>query len=166
MKTVACIAYAVLAVASATAQSSPKSALTPIYDKMDSLGMKKDIAGMVSFTTKICTKDCVFIQSPGQKKKVSELLADMKSQMAMIDKVVSSKTHIVSTTVKGSTVVAKVSSVMAFTTAKGPDGKVHRFDVQSVDEDTWVKSGSSYKLKISSTVKMTVKQDGKVVNGS
>ncbi len=156
-----------LAVATAMAsQSVATDKLAPIYAKLDSLSLKKDMAGLSKFLTEMAAPDCVFINKTGKKQTPKEILGDMGAQMNAIDKFVKSSSHIDKATApKGGIIVATVTSTYSILTKKGPDGNAHKITGSSQSQDTWVKSGPTWKLKISKTIKETTLMDGKPLPG-
>jgi len=141
-------------------QAKAPAAIAAIYAKLDAVTLKKDVAGFSKLLGDVATKDCTIIDSKGKSTSASKTMASMAKELAQFDKVNKSSSHIDKTVDKGSTVVLTVSSVLDVT-AKSPDGKAHQFVQTSTSDDTWVKVGSSWKLKLSKTTKEKTTLDGK-----
>lgn len=165
MRRLSIFTVGILAFAAVSAQGAQTQKIAPLYAKLDALSVKKDIAGMTKLLKEISTKDCIFINKQGKKQSPTEVLSDMAMQLSAIGKFEKSTSHIDKTTVKGDNMVAFVTSNYALLTKAGPDGKTHKIAGTSQSEDTWVKSGSSWKLKLSKTTKESTTMDGKPIPG-
>ncbi len=165
MKKLSILAICVAATSAFAYQGSTKSTLMGIYNKLDSLSVKKDMTGLTKLLKQVATKDCFFITGKGEKQTVEKALSDMSKQMKVIVKFMNSTTHIDTLTTKGSMAVARVSSSYKLTSPIDPSGTPHLIESSQVSEDTWVKVGADWKLKSSKTLKENTKIDGKVVSG-
>ncbi len=150
----------------AAAQSNVSKKLQPIYSKMDSLSLNKDVAGLSKYMNSVATKDFVFVSKaipnmPSQTKTLAQTMATMSAYLPMIASVDTYKSKIAKITESGNTVTVDVNQTMAMTTAAGSSGPSHKIVQVTTDEDTWVKQGGSYKLKASKMLSVAVTQDGK-----
>ena len=173
MKTAKSILAISLAIAtsSAFAIQSPaqvKVTLQSIYAKMDNLASKKDIKGLRLLLSQVSTSDCSFISKPDgsgktQAKTREDAMQSMEGVMPFIAVVNESSSKIDHVVVKKGVAVATVNSVVAMTTKSDKTNPAHKIVQKSKSEDTWVKVGSTWKLKISKTITETATQDGKSI---
>jgi hypothetical protein len=141
--------------------------LQSIYSKMDSLALKKDISGLTKLLNQVSTSDCVFVskgfgKNPPMSKSRDETMKQMSVVIPMIDAVTTSTSHVDKVTMGNGSLIASLHQTVAMITkATQQTGPAHKIVQKTTSEDTWVKSGGSWKLKVSRIVTETIIQDGK-----
>lgn len=150
----------------ASAQGNGSKQFQSMYTKMDAMSLKKDVAGLSNYMNTIATKNCVFISKsiasqPAQTKTLAQTMATMSSFMPMISTVNICTSKITSAKISGSTATVDVIQKIGMTTAAGSNGPSHVIAQETTNEDTWVKQGGSWKLKVSKMLSYSVTQDGK-----
>lgn len=172
MKTIrkcsAVLAVAAIAGAALALQyTAARQQIQAIYAKFDALTMKKDIAAFTKYFKESSTDDCVFIEKDAKGKLVKQarqaVLEQFTSAMPMVDKVNTSRTHVDGVTASNGAFAATVTSKVSMTLVPDPDGKPHTIVEDSKSIDTWIKSGSQWKLKSSKMVTSKITKDGQPI---
>jgi hypothetical protein len=164
------LAMSALTVLGFSSQANLDPQIKGYYTLQDSLTLKKDGPGLEKLMTGHATPDFMNVGKPdktgkARTKTMAEDMAQMKQTLPFIDKFTKVHSMIKKVAAGKGSVVVTVSTDVAMQTKKGPDGKVHSVDGHDVNEDTWVKSGGRWKMKISKTVSETMKIDGKAFGG-
>jgi len=144
-------------------QADMAKKLQTIYSKLDALSLKKDMAGLTKLLNQVSTPDCIFV-SKTQKMTRDQTMQQMAVVMPKIDTVTTSTSHVDGVKMVGGSLVASVHQTVAMTTKPTKEtGPAHKIVQKTSSEDTWVKSGGTWKLKISKIVTETIIQDGKEI---
>jgi hypothetical protein len=145
--------------------------LQSIYSKMDSLALKKDVPSLKKYLSQVSTPDCVFVSKAPkggtpESKNRDQAMASMESAITHIATVSRSFSHVNSVAVSGGMAIASVTSTVVMKLKPEQKGPSHTIVQKSATNDTWVKAGDAWKLKISKIISVSVTQDGKLLPGS
>jgi hypothetical protein len=145
------------ATSSAAAQSDFKAAMQAMIPKVEKAFETKNMA----YFEAIAAPDFVD-KSMGQTLNRKQAMAEMKMQVNMTQ---SMKMHmkLVSAQASGSTGHAVLTGSASFTMKPGKDGKAHTMTTQFTEHQTWVRSGSGWKLKVLDEAMSNTKMDGKAM---
>ena len=172
LKTLSLLALGALACSSAFARADAPAPIKAYYAKEDSLMLKGNFEGLKKLQLDNSTPDYVSISKPDKSGKVrkktrTEDVAQIDQFSKIIDSVTQSVSHIDSVTIGKNTATVVVTSTGELSTKKAAfgDGKAHIMSNTSKSQDTWVKVGGSWKMKISKELTDNLKIDGKPAPG-
>jgi len=153
------------------AQSNPTKIFKAYYAKTDAFTLKKDVAGLSKLMIDSATNDFVYISRPTKAGKSStrnreQTIQDMTRVMPMVEKFSKVETTIVSSLPGKNSIVLTISNTVEMSTSTGPDGKPHKLVNHATSKDTWVKQGSTWKIKSAQNLKDDMKVDGKSIPGA
>ena len=146
-----------------TIKNPIQTKIQALYDEADSLTFRRDIPGLSKFLLKTRTPDFLFIAKSG-KTPLPQLIQSMSLVMRTIDKVVTATVKVNKLTVQGTTATTNLSTVFVFISKKTSAEPKHVYSEQVIGEDTWIKSGESWKLKVSMTTTEHLFKDGRPLN--
>jgi hypothetical protein len=154
---VALVAVGVLApVQSVQAQAPTKQAMQAIYNKQSAALMKRDLDGMLAFSS----PDFVAITATGQKVG----LAQQKQQLQMllpVAKEISAKSVVQSVKPAGSGVVVRQKAHFSLSMVNPQTKKLTTMVVDGVADDSWAKTGGKWLRTSSKEVSQSMTVDGK-----
>lgn len=160
----------VAALATACSGFAARSGIPPTilayYAKSDRLTLKKDAPGLAKLMTENLTADYMYTGLADKAGKVStikraQFIQGIAEVMTHIDFFSKAVTHIDRVIVGKTAALVTISSVVEMTTKLQPDGKVHKLVTHSKVDTTWLKVGSTWKLKLSKVLSGDATIDGK-----
>jgi len=131
-----------LGVASAKSNSDFNSFMKAMVPKVEKAFTSKDAA----FFDSISSADFVDI-SMGQKLNQKQAMDEMKTSFKAT-KSMKMTMKLMNTKVSGNTGTAVVSGTATFAMPPGKDGKAHVMAMNFTENQTWVRTGSTWKLKV------------------
>jgi ketosteroid isomerase-like protein len=158
MKRTALMAAVLLAVGAVTAHADDaavRKALQANYDKISAAFKAADPSVMDS----MLAPDATLTTPDGKTWDRAKIISDMGRQSKMMKDARWNRT-VTSVEVHKNEAVATVHGTF-HGQFNGRDGKPHIFDLKSLTIDTWIKSGSAWKLKHAGTKELNPTMDGK-----
>jgi len=141
-----------------------KTKLQTSYDEVEKLILRKDIRGVSKLLTETRTSDYILDAKSG-KHALTDVIRSLSTVLPTFDKVTRATVHIDHLTVKGPIVIATITANLVLATKPLQDGKVHTIAEEATGDDTWVRVGDKWKLKLSKVLKSTFYRDGKQTKG-
>ncbi len=132
-------------------------------DQMEKQFVKAFMAKDAGWFEKVSTPDFVAIDQHGKKFDKKQAMTQMKElfQALKIEKVTS---NIKSLKTSGKSLLVVTETILKGT-IPGKDGKPSKLVDTSTDEETWVKSGKDWKIKLDKTTSDKATLDGKPFTG-
>lgn len=149
--------FAALAGTMVVAGPSPQSQIAEIYKKMQGSALKKDVAGMMSFTT----SDFQHIEKDGRKMNRKQVETQLKSSFAMLKALTKVTYTVKSAKVAGSTAEAVVQRRLEGKILNPQTKKDVAIVQTSESKETLVKDKTGWKVKKVVMVKRDMMIDGK-----
>jgi ketosteroid isomerase-like protein len=126
----------------ADATANAKKEIQSLYDKMDAAAAKKDIKGM----TASLDPNYMAVSAKGQKMTLQQMRGQMTQIMTML-KELKTKTVIQKLTLKGKTATVNTKQTLTSKGMNPQSQQTMKIEVQDTSTNTWVKSGTTWKLK-------------------
>ncbi len=156
----AAILMLIVVSASATAQpSSAKSQIQSLYDKAGSLLIRQDVKGFVKFLQETRTPGYIYISKQG-RHPLNELLKSMAMVLSTY-RVSKSSVQINKITNSKDGVIVAVTTILGLETKPTKAHTKHTVEQEVHGEDSWVRLGTKWKLKLSRIVTENVIEDGR-----
>ncbi len=139
---VALLGGSCLAPAMADATADAKKEIQALYDKMDVAAAKKDVKGM----TASLDPNYVAISAQGQKMTLQQMKGQLTQIMTML-KEIKTKTVILKIALKGKTATVNTKQSLTSNGTNPQSQQAMKLEVRDTSTNTWVKSGTTWKLK-------------------
>jgi ketosteroid isomerase-like protein len=147
--------------ARADATADARKAIQTLYDRESAAAEKKDAKG----TTGQITPDYIGIGKGGSRSDAAQLRQDVQMLLSMFKTLKVSQT-VQSLTLKGNQAVVTMKAHIVGLIGDPSSQKTHQMVVDSVSEDTWVRSGArGWLLRRSKTISERSLADGKPLPG-
>ncbi len=168
LKNVALIALVGIVCPMGAAQSGQARVFQGFYDRYNALILKRDVAGLTNLIKTSHSDDFIEIGRPNKAGKIkkstrSQVIADMAGAFRIVDAFTAASTHIDHLKLGTASAEVTVTTNAAANIDKSPDRRHHTLTVRETNRDTWVKAGSSWKLKKSLVLANSITVDGKAV---